>query len=286
MPIDLLAGQERGSPSPVVNPPVMEGRDLFTVDLPIPENNVLSWRQAPTPTMWAKMSEWFPGDVKAQSEKATNSLVYSEMFNIRPDHAYEYHDEISRQVRDLLSTEKVVTEKKGIGGALSSGVESSLAGMMAKQKVPIPFESVNQLERWAQGMTAMFIDLPFFLTGYAIGGGTPITGMAGGFGFTGGLRQMLVDRYSKGEVKSIGELLDRTKEAVYKTMQGQIVGAATGYAGSLTKITSLKLASELATMTTAGRLVEGQLPTVQDFIDNAGMLLVMHYGLKGYADAR
>ncbi|MDD2657191.1 MAG: hypothetical protein PHD04_00835 [Candidatus Pacebacteria bacterium] len=280
MPVDLFASQEQVAPVPSMP----EGRDLLA-DVPEPDNKVLSWRQAPAPTMWEKMGNWFSGDAKAQSQKATNALVYSEMFGISPDTAYTYHDEISRQVQDKLSSEKVTTGAQGIGRAFSSGLESSLFGMMAKQKVPAPFESVNQWERWIQGMTAMGLDLPFFMAGYGIGGGTPITGTAGAFGFTSGLRQMLVDRYSKGEVKSMGELVSRIKDASYSTIKGQMVGAATGAAG-LYSPAGFKLANELAAMTTAGRLVEGQLPTVQDFIDNAGILLIMHYGLKGYDAAK
>jgi hypothetical protein len=272
MPIDLLAGQQP------------EGRDLLA-GLPDPDRNVLSFRKEPESSMWQKIGDWFPGDVKVQSAKAANALVYAEMFNIRPDMAYTYHDEISQQIQDKFANEKIVTGRQGIVGAFKSGRESSIAGLMANQKVSQPFESIDQLERWVQGMTGMIYDLPFFLTGYALGGGTPITGMAGGFGFTAGLRKTLIDKYSKGEVTSLTEFGERLKNAVEETVKGQLVGAATGAAGRFSPA-RLKLASELATMTTAGKLIEGEIPTIRDFIDNAGMMAVMHYGIKGYEGAK
>ena len=39
--------------------------------------------------------------------------------------------------------------------------------------------------------------------------------------------------------------------------------------------------AELATMTVAGRLIEGHVPTLQDFTDNAVLLVGMHMGIKG-----
>lgn len=231
--------------------------------------------------LWDSISSIFPKDVPKMKAKATNALVYSEMLGIRPDVAYTYHDQISRQVQDKMAGEKIITETHGLSGSVKSGVESSLVGMMAKRTIPAPFESVSQWERWINGITTMGLDLPVYIAGYAIGGGTPITGTAGAFGFHAGLRQMLVDRYTKGEVSTPGELFDRIKNAATETVKGEVVGATVGAAGKFAPA-QFKLASEIATMTTASKLIEGQLPTVQDFVDNAAMMLVLHYGIKGY----
>jgi hypothetical protein len=255
-----------------------------------------SWRQAPTPTLWEKIKEVFPDDSATQSAKASNALTYSQMLNIAPSVAYEYHDEISKQVQSKLSTEKIITERKGIGGAVSSGIDTSLVGMMARQKVPEPFESIDQIERWIQGMIAMGMDLPFFMAGYAIGGGNPVSGTAGAFGFNAGLRQVLMDRYSKGEVKDAADFFERVGNAAKETIKGEVVGGFVGGAGYMAPAWATKLGMtpsvgwkatlELATMTAAGKLIEGKLPTTQDLIDNAGILLVMHAGIKGVENAK
>ncbi len=226
----------------------------------------------------------FLGYDETEKAKAANSLVYSEMFGIKPSVAYQYHDEISQQVQDKTASEKIVTKNRGAKESFKSGAESSIFGMMANQEVPAPFESVSQLDKWIHGFTQMSADIPFFLTGYILGGGTPVTGTAGGFGLTDGMRQVLIDRYNKGEVKSFQEANDRLWSAAKATIKGEIVGAATGGAGKLPY--GYKAVKELAAMTITGKLVEGQVPTAQDFIDNAALLTAMHFGIKGYEAAK
>ena len=272
--------------------------DGFVIDKQPVRDKTLSWRQGQAPTMWEKFSDMFGDDAHAQSQKATNSLTYSQMFNISPSQAYDLHDEISAQVKDKLATEKIVTETKGIKGAASSGVDTSLFGMMARQKPAVPFESASQAERWVNGLVGMGVDLPFFMAGYAIGGGNPVSGTAGAFGFTAGLRQVLMDRYTKGEVKSASELFDRTGNALKETIKGEVVGGFMGGAGYMAPVWLQKLApgatpsvgwkaaTELATMTAAGKLIEGHLPTAQDLVDNTAILLMMHAGIKGVENAK
>ena len=281
MPIDLLAEQPK---------------DLLA-DTPVIDRSVISWRQE-EPTVWDRIREIFPNDFAAQSQKATNALTYSEMLGIRPSVAYEYHDDISQQIQDKLDTEKILTERKGIKGAISSGWDTSLLGMMLNQQVPPPFESVDYMERWLQGMIAMGTDIPFFIAGYGIGGGTPISGMAGAFGFHSGLRQILVDRYTKGEVKDLRDFTDRVASAAKETVKGQVIGGFTGGAGFMSPVWLQKLApgaapsvgwkamNELATMTAASKLIEGQIPTAKDLFDTASILLALHAGGRGYTAIR
>ncbi|MFH2076301.1 MAG: hypothetical protein ABIJ57_13310, partial [Pseudomonadota bacterium] len=289
MPVDLLANIEPTT----TRTPV----DLLA-GVPEEESNVLSWRKPQPVSVWERVKAIFPEDSAAEAAKAKNALAYSEMLGISPGQAYEFHDEISRQFRDKTAGEKIVTEKKGTGGAVQAGWESSLAGMMFNEKVPKPFESVSQAETWMQGMVAMGIDLPFFMAGYGLGGATPVSGMAGAFGFHSGLRQMLVDRYTKGEVKGAADMFQRVGNAAKETVKGQIVGGLTGAAKVLapTAFTALApgletpaawtMMSEIATMTAAGKLIEGQLPTAKDFVDTAAILLTMHVGTRGYESAR
>jgi hypothetical protein len=272
--------------------------DGFVIDKQPVRDKTLSWRQGQAPTMWEKFSDMFGDDAHAQSQKATNSLTYSQMFNISPSQAYDLHDEISAQVNDKLATEKIITEKQGMGNAITSGVDNSIVGMMARQKPSVPFESASQAERWVNGLVGMGVDLPFFMAGYAIGGANPVSGTAGAFGFTAGLRQVLMDRYTKGEVKSASELFDRTGNALKETIKGEVVGGFMGGAGYMAPVWLQKLApgatpsvgwkaaTELATMTAAGKLIEGHLPTAQDLVDNTAILLMMHAGIKGVENAK
>lgn len=289
MPIDLLAGTKQREPI-----------DLLAEQMKPSKPSEPSWRKAPEPTMWERIKSVFPENTEAEAAKAQNALVYSEMFGIRPSTAYDYHDEISRQVQDKIASEKIVTEKRGMGEAFKSGVENAILGMMANKKVPAPFESVSQGEKWMQGMTSMVLDIPFFGAGYALGGGTPISGMAGSFGFHSGLRQMLVDRYTKGEVKNSADMFQRVANAAKETIKGEIVGGFTGGAGYMAPIWLKRIApgavpsltapftafNEIATMTTAGKLIEGHLPTASDFMDTAGILLAMRIGIKGYESGK
>ncbi len=289
MPVDLLANIEPST----TRVPV----DLLA-GVPEEESNVLSWRKPQPASVWERVKAIFPEDSAAEAAKAKNALAYSQMLGISPGQAYEFHDEISRQFRDKTVGEKIVTEKKGAGGVVQAGWESSIAGMMFNEKVPKPFESVNQAETWIHGMVAMGIDLPFFMAGYGLGGGTLVSGMAGAFGFHSGLRKMLVDRYTKGEVKGAADMFQRVGNAAKETVKGQIVGGFTGgvkvmaptaftvLAPGLETPAAWTMMSEIATMTAAGKLIEGQLPTAKDFVDTAAILLTMHVGTRGYESAR
>jgi hypothetical protein len=264
-------------------PEVEVEEELPDIDLAgIPEAEPYKLSQDKPKTVWdAFVSTW--GDkTPEESAKAANSLVYSEMLNISPSKAYDLHDEIGDQLRNKVPGEKIVTDIHGLGGAAGKGAESSIYGMMKNQEVPEPFESVSQMEIWLNGLTQMGLDLPVFLGGMAIGSaGGPVTAMAGGFGLTAGTRQVLTDRYSKGKVKDFSEFMRRTGHAVKETVKGQIVGGLTGGAGKLAPA-GLKVLSELATMTTAGSLIEGRIPKAKDFIDNAGIFLAIWGGSRGF----
>lgn len=291
MAVDLLA---QAPSEPTQKEPV----DLLAGLSPEEDRGVLSFRKPEPRGLWETIKEAFPDDAASEKAKAQNAVVYSEMLGIRPAEAYEFHDEISEQFRNKTAGEKIATTKRGVSGALEAGFENSIAGLMYNQKVPQPFESVSQAERWIEGMVAMGLDLPVFVAGYAIGGGQPISGMAGAFGFHSGLRQVLIDRYSKGEVKDAADLFDRMGNAVRETVKGEIVGSFTGGAKFMAPTAFKALApgleapaawtlwAEIATMTAAGKLIEGQLPTAQDFIDTTAILLTMHVGTRGYESAK
>lgn len=260
-----------------------------------PKDNALSWRQGKEPSFLERITDAFNGDIKTGSQKATNALTYSQMLNISPSQAWDMHDELNAQIKSRVQEEERAVKYTGMKGAIKSGIDTSLVGMMLRRKAPEPFESHGQAETWVQGILSMGLDLPFFAAGYLIGGGNPVSGTAGAFGFSSGLRQVLMDRYSKGEVKSAGELFTRIGNAAKETIKGEVVGGFVGGVGKMapiwmskmapgaapTSVAGWKAVTELATMTAAGKLIEGHLPTAKDFVDNAAMLAMMHVGIGG-----
>lgn len=131
--------------------------------------------------------------------------------------------------------------------------------------------------------------------------GAAVGGASGAFGFQRAARQALVDLYRRGEVASWDELIYRVKNASKEFGKGAAEGAAVAAAGgaggigakavlgaaagktgvsALALKTSAKVlpaGSEILGLTAASSAVEGHVPTMRDFADNAGMIL----GLKG-----
>ena len=148
--------------------------------------------------------------------------------------------------------------------------------------------------------------------GTAIGGatGAAVGGSVGAFGFHAAARQMLIEMYSRGEVASWDELLHRVGSASKEFAKGALIGTATmgasklgaigksalmgstmaraqTAAGNIVNITAktMPVGSEILGLTTASSLIDGHVPTAQDFIDNAvliaslkGMNLASDYG--------
>jgi hypothetical protein len=284
MPYDPLnIGTTENTPPPAV----VAGYDPLGINTPEPTTPLashdsptpdLSWRQGKPKGPIDKLKDFIGlSDNKPHdSAKAANALTYSEMLGVSPSIAYDNHDEISKRMREAAPGEKIDTRTRGgVGKAVKAGAKSSLVGMMANQKAPEPFESLNQFERWAEMGTQMALDLPAFLAGDVVGG------PAGGFGFTAGMRQLLTETYQKGKIKTPQEFFDRTINAVKQTVGGEIVGAAFGVAGKVPGPGYVKAASELAAMTTMSKVIQGELPTAQDFIDNAVVFAVISGGVKG-----
>lgn len=130
--------------------------------------------------------------------------------------------------------------------------------------------------------------------------GAAIGGASGAFAFHAAARQMLVNMYKEGGVASFGELMDRVAAEAAK---GAAVGAATLGAGAAGRAgakaiagtalaksgtfagkvfgsagKALPFGSEVLGLTGVSSLVDGRIPTAQDFADNALML----FTLKGF----
>ncbi|MDR3126290.1 MAG: hypothetical protein LBT92_01505 [Rickettsiales bacterium] len=175
--------------------------------------------------------------------------------------------------------------------------------------------SLNVFERTLSGIAGLVADTPVFLAGGKAGaaggaaagaaagsvipgvgtaagaaGGALVGGGAGAFGFHAAARQILVDAYQRGEVATAEELWERVKSAAGAGGKAAAVGALMGpvgkAAGAVSSVAGLgakgatlvETAAQVGTMATAGPVIaEGRMPTQQDFIDSAFMVL----GLKG-----
>ena len=242
----------------------------------------LSWRKGKPKGPIDKLKEFIglSDNPEESAAKASNALTYSKMLDVSPSFAYDNLDDISKRVKEAAPGEQIDTRTRGgILPAMKAGRASSLAGMIGLGKVPEPFESLNEFERFAEMGTRMAYDLPFFLLGGEIAGPAKAwyaSGKAaGGFGFAGGLRQMLTDHYQRGDIKTPGEFFERAINAAKQTVAGQITGKAMEAAGKLPGPGIAKTGYELAGMTTTASILEGHLPGFRDFTDPAAMLSVI-----------
>ena len=138
--------------------------------------------------------------------------------------------------------------------------------------------------------------------------GAAVGGAAGAFGFHSAARQMLVDMYTRGEVASWDELMIRVGNATKEFAKGSAVGVATAGAAKVGQLAKTALASstmaraqtaagnivnitaktmpygaEVLGLTSASSLVEGHVPTAQDFVDNA-ILIAALKGMNQVSD--
>ena len=200
-------------------------------------------------------------------------------------------------------------EAKDFADYLTAGFQQSVVGLASRGKSPDV--AVNTETPWygraAASLSTMAGDLPAMVPGFmagapvggAAGSAFPVVGTAAGSligGFAGAnalpaaLRATMMDAYQKGEVKSASDFVMRAMHVAWETTKAGIVGGATGGAGIAAKaalpvaagaVTQavVPTAAQIATMTTVGKGLEGQLPEPQDFLDAA----VVIGGLQGAA---
>jgi hypothetical protein len=162
-----------------------------------------------------------------------------------------------------------------IGKAVTQGAQTSVTGMLARGKLPEQLIKTDMRfmpteERLAMQAATLIGDIPFMAAGALIGGsGGPVTATGGAFALPAGLRQVLVDKYSKGEVQDFADFWGRLGSAVKETLKGEATGIATGVAGKLAAPLGLRVPAEIATMTSVGAALEGHVPEPQEFLDAA-----------------
>lgn len=169
--------------------------------------------------------------------------------------------------------------------AVEAGLQLSTSGLLVRGKKPetvLP-EDASAVQRLGANIGLVTGDLPFMAGGFLLGGGRPVTGMAGAFALPMGMRKILMDAYEHGEVSSFQEFWDRAAGSIVETAKGYVTGAATALAGigtgkvlepvvSPTVKAMGTFGAELSTMVTVGKALEGETPSAQDFLDAAVVL--------------
>jgi hypothetical protein len=182
---------------------------------------------------------------------------------------------------------------KSFGDYIKAGWQQSVTGLALSGAMPDV--ELDETAPWYGRMTAATVglagDVPAMVAGGVLGGaggaetgpGAAVTATAGAFALPAGLRAVMMDAYSKGEIHTAGEFMSRAMDISWQTAKGWITGAATGGAGKLvgaampvtasaTTKAMVPTAAEISTMVTVGHALEGELPDAQDFVDAAIVL--------------
>ncbi|HXA22749.1 MAG TPA: LPD38 domain-containing protein [Acetobacteraceae bacterium] len=195
---------------------------------------------------------------------------------------------------NLATAPKPVTS---FGDAVEAGLQMSATGLIARGKVPdkVLAEDAPWYSRIAANVASTVADLPEMGAGFLMGGalgsetgpGAAITATAGAFALPTALRSTLMDAYEKGQFTSFPDFWARASGIMIDTAKSYVAGAATGAAGAVAGpaleaalpalaspavTAATKTAAEIATMTTVGKGLEGQVPSASDFLDAAVLL--------------
>lgn len=193
-------------------------------------------------------------------------------------------------------------EAKTFFDNIKAGLEISVPGLLARGQKPdiiTPADAPTYM-RIASQMSTLAGDLPVMLGGGVLGGvlgapGGPIAAVgagAGAFALPAAMRDTLMLHYQKGDIQNFQDFWERTSAVFLDSIKQGVVGGATaGVGGVVGKLasplvsagaaTATKLASEIATMVTVGKAIEGQVPKLQDFTDAAIAVAFMHGAIEG-----
>jgi len=248
-----------------------------------------------------------------QAEESTK--MFSAGFSQAEINAYwgqpEPNEKAMRGVVDeiVAKTRMESPEKEmGIAEALTAGWQISALGLGVRGKSPaitVP-EDADRAVRIAANVAQLAGDVPFMVAGSVMGTaaggslgalagpaggaiGAVIGGGAGGFALPEVVRQVLMDEYENGSLSNFNDFWDRLGGIAFGTGKAAVVGAATtGVGGAAAKVVAplavpgavkggASLASEIATMVSVGKALEGEVPKADDFLDAAIVIL----GFKG-----
>ena len=239
-----------------------------------------------------EITQWQADQRKALSDAGFNQAEIDTEFGHPPLDPKPAARVFEENIKKATAPETPDGEPKPITdfmGALEAGFQGSITGLLARGKNPdtVLAEDAPRMSRIASSLGQLAGDVPAMVGGAIAGaGGGPVTATAGAFALPAGMRKVITDAYANGSAETFEEVWDRISGALIETGKGWITGAATGVAGkaagmlpiaSPTAKTAATIASEVTTMVTVGKALEGQVPNANDFIDAA----VVIGGVKG-----
>lgn len=241
--------------------------------------------------------------------RLTQALIDSQTLGISPDLAYDQSDEIQKQMKDHGGgTWKEIVNDIKVGG------ENSIFGLAYRNKLPEPLQNDDAMDKFVSGLTTMVSDLPFYIAGGYIGAvagglvggaaglpeggigavpgaavGAEVGGAMGTFAIPDMIRKTLTDGIEKGDITSFGDFSERTVGIAWAGTKGAATGLTMEAAGAGTlpalgkgAVSLLaRKAQQTAAITIVPKLLEGQLPTAQDFGVNAALVGALHLVSKG-----
>jgi hypothetical protein len=133
----------------------------------------------------------------------------------------------------------------------------------------------------AGGAAGSIVPVVGNVAGAAIGAG------AGAFALPEAVRTTLMQHYEKGDIKDFGDFWERSSVVFLNSLKAGAIGGVTAGAGgvagkvlapvaSTAAKTTAIAASEVATMVTVGKAIEGEVPKFEDFGEAALLVGAMH----------
>ncbi len=194
------------------------------------------------------------------------------------------------------------------GDALTAGWQLSTTGLVTRGAPPTKTlaENAPWTSRIAANLAELTGDIPAMAGGFLAGGalgsetgpGAAVTATAGAFALPTALRATLMDAYEKGQFNNFQDFWGRVAPIFIDTAKSYVTGAATGAAGKAVEAVApaylvsptmqhlTRDTAQIATMTTVGKALEGQVPDAQDFVDAAVTLGGLKFVEAGSAKLR
>ncbi len=214
-------------------------------------------------------------------------------FGRHPFNDAPLHDHFTRNLNEWAAEKP--RHATDMMGAFKAGWEGSSAGLLLHGRPTHTLDAdAGRPERLASSVGGVVGDIPAIAAGFLAGGGplSPLTGTAGAMALPQGLRAILIDKLDRGEVASKEDFLSRASHALTEAVKGWVTGFATGAAGLGARLAApsilspaareaLVVAAEVPTMVAVGKGLEGEIPSVDDFIDASILLGGMKFTMKG-----
>src|SRR5208283_330465 len=253
------------------------------------------------PMLKSAHQQELPQDI--DHDKLGMALVNSHMLSMPASTMYQNHDLVQEQFKKRgVDTNSINTLAKDF----EVGLQRSISGLLVRGKLPDTLKDPTTRDNIVSGLSQMIADLPFYgigaVTGGAVGGaagsevpivGNVLGGIAGAgigtFAVPAAIRESLVQGIRKGDIKSFGDLAERTVSALWAGAKEAPVGLAATMSGGATiplrgalgpaaKLAEplLKVAQQGAAIETVSKFSEGKMPTADGFVVNTALMLAMH----------